>query len=69
MMEWPNHLAICDPWANIACPAREYPDRFAAKMDKWVRDKKTIWFNDRWGAPNQADWLAAVLRGPKPFNA
>lgn len=32
---WDANAVICDPWAKIACAAREYPDRWTAKMDKW----------------------------------
>lgn len=68
MKEWPNHLMICDPWANIVCSANEYPERFVAKMEKWVQDKKLIYLNERWTAPNDADWITTVLEGPKPVN-
>lgn len=39
---WPAHLHVCDPWANITCPAPAYPKLFQAKMRKWVADGKRI---------------------------
>jgi hypothetical protein len=40
--KWPSHLAICDPWANIACPAREFIPVFMEKMQKWQEKAKKI---------------------------
>ncbi|MCG3463844.1 hypothetical protein L7G72_18920 [Xenorhabdus bovienii] len=31
----PQELWICDPWANIVCPAEKYNDMWKSKMDKW----------------------------------
>lgn len=52
MEKWPSHLAICDPWANIACPAKEFIPAFMEKMQKWesngkkIRDTvKKVWIN------------------------
>lgn len=42
LVRWPEHLHICDPWANTVCPAPEFPEHFARKMEKWVRDDKLI---------------------------
>lgn len=42
MEKWPSHLAICDPWANIACPAKEFISAFREKMQKWESDGKKI---------------------------
>ena len=33
--EWSEDAAICDVWADIACPAREYPERWRARMRNW----------------------------------
>ena len=43
MEDWPSHLAICDPWANIACSATEYIPRVIEKMEKWERRGKKIY--------------------------
>ena len=32
---WAATAAICDPWANIACLAGDYPQAWRNKMDKW----------------------------------
>jgi hypothetical protein len=32
---WSADAIICDVWADIACPAREYPDRWRARMRNW----------------------------------
>jgi hypothetical protein len=39
---WNTAVIICDPWANLVCNASEYPDLFAAKMEKWVAVGKDI---------------------------
>ncbi|MBE8596748.1 hypothetical protein [Xenorhabdus sp. BG5] len=31
----PKELWICDPWANIVCPAEKYNEQWINKMDKW----------------------------------
>ena len=33
--QWSADAAICDPWADIACLAREYPQRWRARMSNW----------------------------------
>lgn len=32
---WDEDAAICDVWADIACPARDYPERWRARMNNW----------------------------------
>ncbi len=32
---WPARSVICDPWADLACPATEFPDRWRARMKNW----------------------------------
>lgn len=32
---WDEDAAICDVWADIACPARDYPERWRARMSNW----------------------------------
>jgi hypothetical protein len=32
---WTDQAVVCDPWAKLACPAREYPRRWQEKLDKW----------------------------------
>ncbi|MCA9704954.1 MAG: hypothetical protein KDK70_03780 [Myxococcales bacterium] len=33
--DWDPEAVICDVWADIACPAREYPARWRARMHNW----------------------------------
>lgn len=72
MEHWPEHLAVCDPWVNIACEATSYPQKFIEKMEKWERDEKIIenpysqTEDDGWIRPTDPAWTRAVLDGPKP---
>lgn len=68
MENWPDHLAVCDPWANIACAATEYPEKFIAKMGKWEQAGKIIEDadGDKWMNPTDKEWIDAVLTAPKP---
>jgi hypothetical protein len=34
---WGDAAFICDPWTNIACLAKDYPQRWNEKMDKWQK--------------------------------
>ena len=63
--QWPSHLAICDPWANIACSAKEFVPAFMEKMQKWERKGKKI------QDPDTGNWINPVspkleknVRGP-----
>ncbi|HEY8608992.1 MAG TPA: hypothetical protein VIM12_17900 [Noviherbaspirillum sp.] len=60
MREWPSDIAICDPWANIACPANQYPDRFRSKMAQWHDNGKLIFFRSQWRSPLDPEWLGLV---------
>lgn len=51
---WDANAVICDAWADIACPAREYPARWRARMNNWRimgwslanrLPTEDIWFN------------------------
>ncbi|PWU10868.1 MAG: hypothetical protein C5B47_01555 [Verrucomicrobia bacterium] len=33
--DWNEDAIIVDAWANISCPAREYPQEWAKQMQKW----------------------------------
>lgn len=66
MRQWPAHLAICDPWANIACLAKDYPVVFAAKMAKWRSDKKLIGLpGGSTIKPDDSKWMDSILLGKK----
>lgn len=41
-----NYVAyVCDPWANIVCPAKAYPAEWESKMQKWSKVQKFIKYN------------------------
>lgn len=66
IQEWPAHLFICDPWANICCPAPDYPDRFKEKMAKWGRGGKRILSAEQeWVAPDRPGWLLGAHRASR----
>jgi hypothetical protein len=63
---WPSHIYVCDPWANIACPAPEYPTRFEQKMEKWHKSGKLILSLDgKWISPLDPTWVSCVKEAPK----
>lgn len=64
MEEWSSHLAICDPWANIACPAKAFIPACMEKMQKWDGNGKKVYDYDKndWANPVYAD-LEKDLRG------
>jgi hypothetical protein len=67
MREWGPLTYICDPWSNIACRAKDYPDQFLAKMNKWNASSKLIAFDGERGYVPPVDnaWINTVLHGPK----
>ena len=70
MEDWPSHLAICDPWANIACPAKEFISAFMEKMQKWDSNGKKIRDSNKkvWTNPVYPD-LEKELRGHRRVSA
>jgi len=40
--DWHAQAAVCDPWANLICWARDYPQEWKAKMRKWANDGKLV---------------------------
>ncbi|MCG1043138.1 hypothetical protein KQH60_11575 [Mycetohabitans sp. B8] len=64
---WPSHIYICDPWANIACPAPEYPDKFEQKMKKWHESGKFIGTDGKWISSLDPKWLSCVNETPKIY--
>ncbi|MGS0740256.1 hypothetical protein ACVBEF_00205 [Glaciimonas sp. GG7] len=64
--EWPEHIYVCDPWANITCSAPDYPAKFAEKMEKWSNDNKEIYTDDHaWINPTDEKWVSSVKEIPK----
>jgi hypothetical protein len=51
---WSANAVICDVWADIACPAQEYPVRWRARMQNWSIMGMTI------GSANPTQWSNAV---------
>ncbi|OTA21093.1 hypothetical protein Xbed_00739 [Xenorhabdus beddingii] len=39
---FPQNAWICDPWANIICPAMDYDKRWKARMSEWNMQGKII---------------------------
>ncbi|AOM39518.1 hypothetical protein [Xenorhabdus hominickii] len=33
--QFPDGSWVCDPWANIVCPARDYNEKWKIKMAEW----------------------------------
>lgn len=62
-------LWICDPWAAIVCPARDYMKQLNEKMITWSLQDISVFFNDqgtyRWGQANDQHWLALLNDGLK----
>ncbi|WP_438867287.1 hypothetical protein [Pseudomonas sp. L1(2025)] len=61
---------IVDPWADIACPAREYTRRIDEVMTQWARDKVRIRTGqNQFISPRDNNWLDALVSKPKtPFS-
>ncbi|OKP04844.1 hypothetical protein [Xenorhabdus eapokensis] len=49
----PKELWVCDPWANIVCPAEKYNDLWKSKMDKWHYMGKCIVLAEEDPIPNR----------------
>ena len=64
MEKWPDYVWICDPWANLVCPAPQYYGAFSDKMGKWNDSGKRILYAGGWTSPTDAKYLAC-LKSPK----
>lgn len=75
---WNADAAICDPWANIACLAFNYPDQWDNKLHHWADDKgKRLPGASRgmteygvpipggWSTPREPQWLKALVSQKK----
>ncbi|WP_437547133.1 hypothetical protein WME97_44400 [Sorangium sp. So ce367] len=62
--DW-GEAIIIDPWANIACKARDFPERWKEKMRKWKRKGKEIDTVTKDGAgtrpPDQQPWIDGIV--------
>ncbi|MEO7495762.1 MAG: hypothetical protein ABIT83_25295 [Massilia sp.] len=61
-----SDVYVCDPSSNIACKARDYPDRFKDKMQKWEGAGKLFGYHAKgFVLPTDEDWVGDVLHGIK----
>jgi hypothetical protein len=69
---WDDEAAVCDPWANIACLANDYPQAWDSKMEKWAsrgkeiqggEDKGAMALAPKWISP--ADWKSLPTKHGK----
>ncbi|WP_437905432.1 hypothetical protein WME95_45245 [Sorangium sp. So ce327] len=62
--DW-GEAIIIDPWANIACKARDFPARWQEKMRKWARKGKEIDTVTKHGVgtrpPDQEPWIDGIV--------
>ncbi|WP_437964175.1 hypothetical protein WMF04_31245 [Sorangium sp. So ce260] len=62
--DWGDAI-IVDAWANIACPARDYPERWVEKMNRWKESGKLIDTVTATGAglkpPDEHPWIDGIL--------
>lgn len=61
--DWDENAAICDVWADIACPARDYPERWKARMQNWRIMGLTI--ANR--LPTESIWVDVVNHAKKSY--
>ncbi|RDU94673.1 hypothetical protein DWV00_32735 [Trinickia dinghuensis] len=66
MRTWDRHLHVYDPWSNLApMPARDFPDAFRQRMNDLAAQGYWVRYNNGKVAPNDPNWLNAVLLGTK----
>ena len=57
---------IVDPWADVACPAREYTRRIDEVMTQWARENVKIRTGPKqFISPRDQNWLDALVSKPK----
>ncbi len=56
---------IVDPWADIACPAREYTQKVQAVMTRWERENLKILEGGEPISPLDKNWLDTLIVKPK----
>lgn len=56
---------IVDPWANIACPAREYTQQLSNVMHKWAQEGVKIIDENGPTSPIDPAWLKGITSGSK----
>lgn len=56
---------IVDPWADIACPAREYTQKVKEVMARWERENMKILEGGKPISPLDKTWMDALVTFPK----
>lgn len=56
---------IVDPWADIACPAREYTQKVKEVMARWERENLKILVGGKPISPLDKTWMDALVTSPK----
>lgn len=56
---------VVDPWADIACPAREYTQKLKEVMTQWERSGLKIRDSKGLISPLDKDWLDALITNDK----
>ncbi|MYM37891.1 hypothetical protein [Duganella qianjiadongensis] len=61
--DWPADIAVCDPWANLACTIDQYPAAFSNKMNKWAMEGKLIFYPalSTYVLADQPQWVGSVV--------
>jgi hypothetical protein len=54
--DWNEDAFVVDPWAKIACPAREYPKEWVEKMTKWAG--RGLKVNEE--SPLKREWVNSI---------
>ncbi len=60
---WDANAVICDAWADIACPAVQYPARWRARMQNW----QIMGFSLANSLPTQGVWYDLVDRPKRSY--
>jgi hypothetical protein len=63
---WGESAYVCDPWANIACRASDYLERWNIKMSKWQDAGKLIGY---WDGPTDNPANYKKIQAREEFNA
>jgi hypothetical protein len=66
---WDPESAICDPWAEIACLASEYPDKWKRQMAEWANAGRKIKSDqNEVVVPDSDEWSnGPVIRDKKSY--
>jgi hypothetical protein len=65
---WPEGVFVCDPWAHIACRARDYKTKWQDQMRKWNEKRKVVLFGGGWIDPLRDDWYTSIVAHPRKID-